>query len=86
MALQQNMHRRAVSDEISDGEVYWRLCVFWTIYVADQVISLSCGRPASLYINDIDVETPDVYCHRVQLASRDHDDIVRRIYINRYTE
>jgi hypothetical protein len=63
--LQQNLHQQTTWMESDPDQVYWRLCVFWNVYVSDRNVSVSCGRPASLQLEDIDVEMPDKFCERV---------------------
>lgn len=65
LIFQLNIHKQE-SWGIRDPErEYWQLCVFWTVYLVDQHISLSCGRPASLSDHCEGVETPEAFCSRV---------------------
>lgn len=64
-ALQQNLHQQATWTERDSELVYWRLCLFWNVFISDHSISVSCGRPVSFRIEDVQVELPDVYCSRV---------------------
>lgn len=66
--FQQNLHQQSTWPEGNQEQVYWRLCVFWNVYISDRTISISCGRPASLHIDDINVEMPEAFCERVSTS------------------
>jgi hypothetical protein len=63
--LQQNLHQQTTWTEVDPEQVYWRLCVFWNVYISDRTISISCGRPASFHKDDINIETPEEFFNRV---------------------
>jgi hypothetical protein len=41
--------------------MYWRVCLFWNLYISHRKISLSCGRQKSF---DIQVGILVSKCHR----------------------
>ncbi|KAF2825230.1 hypothetical protein CC86DRAFT_40646 [Ophiobolus disseminans] len=82
--LQQNLHKQTTWQTSDPEQGYWQTCVFWTTYVTDHSISMSCGRPTSMQIKDIDVETPQAHTSRISLPQENTDDVVRRAYSNRY--
>lgn len=63
--LQQNIHQRMTWPNIDSEQLYWRVCLFWNVYITDRSISLSCGRPTSFQIEDTNVEMPAEFCERV---------------------
>ncbi|KAH4926486.1 hypothetical protein HBI73_146820 [Parastagonospora nodorum] len=68
VALQQNLHQQSAwGAELDVEQMQWRLYLFWNIRLSDHAISLSCGRPPSLHMDDINVETPEAFWNRTQL-------------------
>ncbi|KAF1911943.1 hypothetical protein BDU57DRAFT_523209 [Ampelomyces quisqualis] len=57
--LHQNLHQQSMWSDADVEQVYRRVVVFWNVYISDHTISMSCGRPASLSKEAIDVTTTD---------------------------
>jgi hypothetical protein len=64
--LQQNLHQQSTWTDLNPEQLYWQLCVFWNVYIADRTISISCGRPASFHKDDISIETCEEVYNRVR--------------------
>lgn len=65
LVLQQGLNRQIVLQKDRVWESFERLRVFWSVFIADRRISLSCRRPYSLRESDIDVERPSDLYQRV---------------------
>ncbi|KAH7381377.1 hypothetical protein DE146DRAFT_670431 [Phaeosphaeria sp. MPI-PUGE-AT-0046c] len=68
--LQHNFHQQSTWAKMEDEHIYHRLCVLWNVVVSDRAISLSCGRPASLNMEDLNVELPGNFLDQSQADTR----------------
>ncbi|KAF2870375.1 fungal-specific transcription factor domain-containing protein [Massariosphaeria phaeospora] len=58
LVFQFSLHRQSSWRGCSPFQVHMRQRIFWTVYVADRHIALSCARPYGLRDSDIDVGQP----------------------------
>ncbi|KAH8695814.1 hypothetical protein GQ44DRAFT_694852 [Phaeosphaeriaceae sp. PMI808] len=70
-ALQQNLHQQMMGTGRDPDILYWRVSLFWNVFIADHSISTSCGRPVSFHIEDVQVEMPDAIFNRASFSTRE---------------
>ncbi|KAF1945138.1 hypothetical protein EJ02DRAFT_339304 [Clathrospora elynae] len=58
LVFQHSLHQQSTWTNISIDQAYVRMGVFWNVFIADRLISLSCGRPYTIQEADIHVESP----------------------------
>jgi hypothetical protein len=69
LCFQSGLHQQSSWRNHTPFEIHMRQRVFWTVYLLDKTISLSCGRPYCIRDSDIDIEQPAYIVDKVRESS-----------------
>lgn len=65
LCFQFGLHQQSSWRNYTPFEIHMRQRIFWTAYILDRKISLSCGRPYCIREPGIDIEQPAYLPDRV---------------------